>query len=259
MKSLAIEIGLLLLFLLAVIWFALGGLGENSLCPICPPKPGPFVPQPPNPNPQPKPRPWLTSASSRFGDSAKRVGPNGIEPQADYPTESGQWIENIGSKLDGAGMCVFSSFEMMCRYHGVESFRGFRDWCAAKYEGGGYPSKLAQLVIAYCHAKNIKEPGWWQYEGPLDNKAAQMIEKYLRSGRMACTTLYFDKRYGSQKIFHMVCLPHFEPQRFAILDNNFDDVYQWSTFAEAKKKLADGSRIWVVGLLEPGPPPVPYN
>lgn len=249
---------LLLVLIVLLVWFL--AIGTDDHCPLCPPRnpdplPGPG-PQPiPNPCPGPGPCP---PRSTLFGD-ASRTGPGGIEPQADYPREKGQWIENIGSKLDGAGMCVFSSFEMMCRYHGVESFRGFRDWCAAKYEGGGYPTKLEKLVADYCKAKGLKEPGWWQFEGPLDAKTASMIRSYMRSGRMACTTLYFDDRYGGQKIYHMVNLPHFDEKAFAILDNNFNDAYQWSTLAQAPKKLADNSRIWVVGLHEPGPPPVPYN
>ena len=34
-----------------------------------------------------------------------------------------EMIRNIGSKLDGAGMCVFSSIEMAARWQGLEEWR----------------------------------------------------------------------------------------------------------------------------------------
>lgn len=247
-NQLPIEL-LLLVGLVVLLAYVALTLGEPDVCPDCQPVP-----------PIPKPDPILPKRPVYFTNGLGRVGPNGKEPQADYPPMSEkQWLQNIGSEIDNAGMCVFSAYEMMCRYHGLEAFRGFRDWAAKKYKGGGWPDKLALLVKEYCTAKGIKEPGWWQYDGPLDAKTTAMLETYLRNGGMGCTTLYFDERYGSQKIYHWVNLVHVDGSYFAVMDNNFDDSYRWSTINQASRKLTNGGRIWVAGLLEPGPAPVPFN
>ena len=77
--------------------------------------------------------------------AAGPAAPDGTEPQIDYPDDD--WLKNVGSRLDGAGMCVFTSFEHSCRWAGLDEFRGFRDWCAQRYPGGGYPEKLAGTAI----------------------------------------------------------------------------------------------------------------
>lgn len=187
-----------------------------------------------------------------------RLAPDGTEPQVDFPAE--QWIRNIGSRLDGAGMCVFSSWEMMCRFAGLECFRGFRDWCAQNYRGGGYPTKLDALIRAWCQAKNLAkadfdpDQDFWQYEGPSADAAIEA----LKSGRMVQSTLYRSPRYR-WKVYHMVNLAHFDQHRFAVLDNNGNDHYDWGRAEQALSWLTEGRRIWLVGLRRPGPPPSPTN
>jgi hypothetical protein len=89
---------------------------------------------------------------------------DGEEIACDLPGK--EHIKNIGSRVDGAGMCVFSSIEMAAVWQGIDSFRGFRDWCATHYPGGGYPAKVDQLIAAYCKAKQIDPiPAYVQYEG----------------------------------------------------------------------------------------------
>ena len=57
-----------------------------------------------------------------------------------------QHIKNIGSKVDGSGMCVFTSIEMAALHAGLEQMRGFRNWVAEKYAGGGWPDKVDKLL-----------------------------------------------------------------------------------------------------------------
>ena len=75
---------------------------------------------------------------------------NGVTMEGDSITADlpeSEHIKNIGSRLDGAGMCVFSSIEMAARYQGLEEMRGWRDWCAAKYRGGEYASETVALRV----------------------------------------------------------------------------------------------------------------
>ena len=74
---------------------------------------------------------------------------------------------------------------------------------------------------------------------------------------MLCTTLYYNKRYGSGVIYHMVNMVHVDGKLWAILDNNFDDAYQWDDWSKLAKSVALDGRIWLVGLRTPGPPPIP--
>jgi hypothetical protein len=173
------------------------------------------------------------------------------EAQVDYPADL--WMQNIGSKIDGSGMCVFTSAEMAAIWAGHDEFRGFRDWCASHYPGGGYPEKLDKLIAAYCKAKSIQVPGYIQYEGQSMDIAA----KALRNGQMVCSTLYRSPRYGSGIIYHMVNLAHWGPGNYgAIQDNNFRP-YEWDTVSGMEPRLKQGGRVWLMVWKRHGPPPPP--
>ena len=229
--------------------------GKEKTQPLGPPP----APAPVQPTPVPEPakpkKPWgnQTTPVGVFETKA----PDGTEPEVDYPAE--QWMKNIGSRKDGSGMCVFTSFEMMCRHAGLEEFRGFRDWCATNYNGGGYPEKLAKLIDAYCKAKNLKVPKYYQYEGA----DLTFLKTSLASGRFACCTLYYSARYGG-RISHMTNCGHAAgPRYWAIVDNNQmrnDDIppYEWFD-GEAAFHRAIGQSYWAVALEMPGLPCPPKN
>ncbi len=143
---------------------------------------------------------------------------DGEEVSCDLP--DAQQFKNIGSRKDGAGMCVFTSIEMAARWQGMEDFRGWRDWCANNYAGGGYPEKVTKLITAWCKFKNIPEPPYLQYEGPSPEQVLELID---RTGRMACVTYGTSPRYNNQTIAHMVCSPKYSGKYGVILDNNFVD------------------------------------
>lgn len=191
-------------------------------------------------------------------DFENHNSPAGEEPAVDFPEK--EWIKNIGSeKGSHAGMCVFSAFEMMMLWHGVEEFRGFRNWCAHNYEGGGYPEKLDKLVTEYCRIKGLEKPLLIQYVGDKPG----FLEQGLNNGWMPCCTLSHSSRYGPKPISHMVNCVQLSDKNGAIMDNNFKD-FEWWTSKEAclaALKYTDPNNhrqvYWGVVVVAPGPPPAP--
>ena len=195
--------------------------------------------------------------AQRGGSAVAGRAYEGEELAADLPGR--EHIKNIGSRLDGAGMCVFSSVEMAARWQGLESFRGWRDWCAQNYRGGGYPSKVDALVKVWCQKKGIAIPPYVQYEG-RDPKP--ILELCDRTGRMACITYGYSPRYGGGTIYHMTCCPKFGGRWAVCLDNNFpgEDRYEWMMLDEMVRRVKHpGGSAWVFAWLAPAPPPCPRN
>lgn len=166
-------------------------------------------------------------------------------------------IRNIGSHVDGAGMCVMSSIEMSARWNGMDELRGLRDWCANE-RGGGYPSKVTKQIEAFCRAKQIPVPPYLQYEGP---DPGPVIEAAAKSGRMACITYGTSPRYMGP-IAHMTCCPKFSGRFAVCLDNNFpgESKYEWMDRDELIRRVKyPGSSGWVFVWLTSPPPPSPKN
>jgi len=186
---------------------------------------------------------------------------DGQELTCDLPEKD--HIKNIGSRRDGAGMCVMSSIEMAARYHGLDQFRGLRDWCANE-PGGGYPEKVVDQIRRYCKTKGIPEVPFYQYEGPNPEEVMEAIDK---NGAMACITYAFSPRYNTSFIAHMVCSPMFRGKYGVVLDNNFinENSYEWMDRAELIRRMRSSGRTvgsgnaWVFVWLVPGNPPVPRN
>lgn len=259
--------------LLVVALVGLAGCEMQPAPPIVPPltpipEPAP-LPDPPCPPNRPWPPRQEPGSGSQDLEDNNHVAPDGkTEGQVDYP--DGEWMRNIGSKIDGAGMCVFTSAEHAFRNQGLDEFRGFRDWCAAAYPGGGYPDKLHKLILAFCKAKGIQttQDGgvtwiirprtgerftYIQYEGA----AMSLAEAGLREGILMCSTLYRSPRYGAGIIYHMVNLAHWGPGGYgAILDNNYKP-YEWDTMRGMEPRLKLQGTVWLVAVIRQGPPPPP--
>src|SRR5262245_32981592 len=81
------------------------------------------------------------------------------------PTERGETIPvrvpiddlftNIGSRIDGAGMCVDTSIETQARYLGLDQYRGFRDYWASVEEGGNTSSGVDRQLKAWGKQKGF--------------------------------------------------------------------------------------------------------
>lgn len=166
-------------------------------------------------------------------------------------------LKNIGSRVDGAGMCVMSSIEMAALWQGMDEYKGLRDWCARE-PGGGYPEKVDKQLAAFCRAKGLPPPRYLQYEGP---DVEPVLEAALRGGRMACVTYGWGERYG-QPIAHMVCCAKYTGQFGVVLDNNYpgEAQYEWMPRAElARRVKLPRQSGWVFVWLAPPPPPSPHN
>lgn len=208
----------------------------------------------PLPTPKPK-RPWGTDLEGSVESITLggQIAPDGSTPlQIDYPLS--QHISNIGSRVDGAGMCVMSSIEMAARWANLETVRGLRSWCANK-PGGGYPSKVDKQLKEYSQSIAINTPEYVQYEG----KELDLLRLALKTGRMpAVTYAGRDKVRYSGTIAHMVCLAHLDEKWAAIWDNNGTaGELIWMTPDEFKSRWTNGNNGWAFVWLAPPPPPVP--
>lgn len=187
--------------------------------------------------------------------AGRTFGGNNLD--CDLP--GGLHIRNIGSKVDGAGMCVMSSIEMAALYCGREEYRGLRDWCANE-RGGGTPKKVDAQLAAFCEAKKLPKPQYLQYEGP---DCGKLVEAVIASGRMACITYGYSPRYKPlSSINHMVCAVKLSGGAGVVLDNNFpgEDAYEWMESAELVRRISYPRRDgWVFVWLFAPPPPSPKN
>ena len=158
-------------------------------------------------------------------------------------------------------MCVFSSLEMAALSQGLEQMRGFRDWCAANYPGGGYPSKVDKLLAAWFKHKGIEPIPYYQFQGADPGPVLEMIDK---TGRMACITYGYGERYG-RTIAHMVNSPCYRKYG-CVLDNNFpckpgdENQYEWMDRDELVRRMKIGTgQAWIFVWLTPPPPPAPRS
>jgi hypothetical protein len=187
------------------------------------------------------------------------VTSHGESIQCDLPL--GQQIKNIGSRRDGAGMCVMSSIEMAARYQNLTPLIGLRDW-AAQYPGGAYPEKVDRQLAAFFKARNLAPVPYLQYEGSDPDRLLTLID---RTNRMACIAYGQSPRYAGPRnprgiISHMVDCVLYGEKYGVVLDNNFigDSSYEWMPKSELvrRMKMTSGS-AWVFVWLTPGSPPPP--
>lgn len=169
-----------------------------------------------------------------------------------------QQFQNIGSKIDGAGMCVFSSIEMAALACGLEQMRGWRNWCAEKYRGGGWPEKVDQCLRDWFAYKNIPPIPYIQYEGKDPATFMALCEKTRRPFGM---TYGYSPRYG-RTIYHMVTGVMFRSKYGVVLDNNFpgEDRYEWVERDELIRRIMHpNGQAWLFCWLPPAPPLSPRN
>lgn len=213
----------------------------------------PILPAPRRPQPSPCPGPNCPLRS--LLEAVVVGGPRyeGVEVMVDLPVT--ERIHNIGSHRDGAGMCVDSSIEMMFRWCGVDTFRGFRDWAADK-PGGGYPGSVSSQIPEFATSHHVPVPSWFQYEG--DDPS--LLLAALRTGRpVAVTYSGSDSVRYQGPIAHMVLLVHFDGERVGILDNNFigEEELLWMPTTDFLSRWRGSGQGWAVFCTSPPPPPPP--
>lgn len=198
--------------------------------------------------------PVLASAPLMAGHgTAVPNGPEhaGSQVEADLP--SPLRVKNVGSRVDGAGLCVWASIEMASRYHNVPSLIGIFD--AMKDEpGGGWPGRVEKEML-----KRGLENHYRQFYGPI-SEGLPFVRQALAEGRMVCATYGYGEFYKMQTIAHMVCIVQDDAKQVAVLDNNDPEHIWWMDEAEYGKRAAHPSGdMWALYLLAPPPPPAPHN
>ena len=198
---------------------------------------------------------------SPFGEAS--VGSGKVAPdkttevQCDLP--DGQQMRNVGGS-DGAGLCVFTSIMHAARWQHVGQLEDFQAWMR-KHPGGGWPEKVTQMISLRCKEAGVSPPPYLQVE----SDDLEILKLATKCGRMPSVTYNYSPtpgRYGG-RIAHMVSLPHADDKYFAVLDNNYigSANLQWMDPSTFKNVYTGGGRGkgWAVILLDPGPPPPPFN
>lgn len=187
------------------------------------------------------------AVAGSFAPLAPPAAPDQTLAAADLP--AALHMRNKGGS-DGAGLCVFTSIEHCAAWQNVPELAGFQLWMTRK-PGGGYPSKVDQMLAAFCREKGVPVPAYVQHEGGDE----RVLELAIKTGRMVAVTYGGSDDFYRSYIAHMVNLVHLDAQRAAILDNNRPGVFVWMTRADFLKRWKAGGGGWAVVLLASPPPP----
>ncbi len=191
----------------------------------------------------------LFSAATLFAiaPTPTAVSPAGKRATIDLP--AGQHIKNVGGR-DGAGLCVFTSFELSARWQNEPGFVGFQKWMTAK-PGGGWPEKLDDMIAQYCREKGFAVPLYVQHTGGDD----EVLDLAIKTGRLPAVTYAGRDDFYRGRIAHMVNIAHLDETDAAIIDNNRPGSWVWMTRSEFNTRWRDMQGGWAVVLLSPPPPP----
>lgn len=192
---------------------------------------------------------------------------NGVRVTTDLPPS--QHHRNVGSQVDGAGLCVYTSFWHAALWQSVKDVYEFRAYMERR-PGGSYPEKFDATLASYCKSKGVPLPGYVQHTGG----DVEFLKLALKTGRMVCVTycgVDGSGRYGGEVIAHMVNLVYLDDQYGCILDNNFPGTFLWMPAREfvarwtgiatngqpyrIRRSAVGGG--WAIVLLGSPPPPYP--
>ncbi len=196
---------------------------------------------------------WVPLAAEAAGP----VSPDGKEVQCDIPLELRMFnTGGIGPRGpgSGSGLCVFTSIEHAARYQGEARLFGFQSKMTREV-GGGWPEKVDRMIAKYgAGTPYIQVMG-------CDLK---FIRLCLDHGYPLSTTV--------ARGAHMVNIVGMTDTHVCLMDNNapysrqgdkkVDDRLTWKTHAAyaADANAGYGNGIWIVVLLEKGPPaPIPCH
>lgn len=164
---------------------------------------------------------------------------------------------------NGLGLCVFTSCNVSAFWQNVGLLQDFRDWMT-KHPGGGYPSKLDEMISRRAKEKGLPPPQYLQFT----SNDLLVLKMAVKTGRVPCVTYYYSPtgRYQGKRISHMVNIVHAGVGQapdgssyWAVLDNNYPEKLEWMTEPTFLKVYSGGGTGWSVIFLNPGPPPVPIQ
>lgn len=149
------------------------------------------------------------------------------EPQVDLTTL--KYVDkNFGSKIDGAGMCVFNSFRASLVSQYRDDFDDYARWLAANFPGGGYPQRVTEYTKAYTRAKGI-EGFDAEYVQIVGEETIHEIRDALENGRSVAVTDSGDVSFYGRPVPHMTNIVYLDDRTAGIVDNNRPDRVEWIT------------------------------
>jgi hypothetical protein len=187
--------------------------------------------------------------------SIRENGPelDGEAVTCDLPTS--EHLRNLGSAIDGGGLCVFTSIDHAARWANEPTLIGFRDFMR-RYPGGGYPEKVDESIPRMARSKGLPVPAYVQHTGG----DPEFLRLALKTGRYPCVTYSGrDGVFYRGSVAHMVNLVHLSERWAVIHDNNFPGRWLWMPPAEFLARWQSSGGGWAIVLLKPGPPPIPIN
>lgn len=201
----------------------------------------------------------LLGAIVLAGSVGGNMGPDGkTELQVDLPGKLHR--ANVSSR--GQGCCTHTSVHHMAMWQNVPALQEFAKWVQSKQlPGGTYPKMMDDRIKLICKDRGVPVPEYISLEG--GKEVFGVLRTALSSGRMVGVTYSFSPtgRYGGGRISHMVNLVHMDDKYAVILDNNYigADKYEWLSIDEFARTFTGGRAGWAIILLDPGPPPLPFN
>lgn len=183
-----------------------------------------------------------------FQPTKAPVSPDGTVAVVDLPAS--RHIKNVGSNVDGVGLCVFTSIQHAADWQNIRVLDGFREWMRSK-PGGGYPQKVDAMIAAFCKQKGVEVPPYVQHTGG----DVAFLELALRTGRMPGVTYAGRDDFYPMKIAHMVNLAYLDAKHGCIIDNNRPGSWVWMSRDEFVTRWKDMQGGWAVVFLAPPPPP----
>lgn len=196
--------------------------------------------------------------------------PDHVKAQIDLPAN--QHIMNVGSEIDGYGLCVYSSITVSARWHNLTDMLGFRKFAEGR-PGGASPDKIEVDLPAYAKRSGVTIPHYLQHTGGDET----FLRLVMETRRMPGITYAGVDGFYSGVIAHMVNCAHLDGLKGAIIDNNRPGswicmsnpqlVNRWKGLGDDGKPLLipvrQGARIihtpvgggWCFVWLGPPPPP----
>lgn len=173
------------------------------------------------------------------------------EPLGCVHIPASKHIKNTGGS-DGAGLCVFTSMEVMGNGQGEEALDGFQKYMT-HYPGGGWPEKVDEMFPRYCKSKGIKTPPYFQHTGGDE----ELMELIIKTGRPVCMTYGGYDDFYKRYVAHMVNGVFFDKTSGVIIDNNRPGKWVSMTHKEYADRWKMGGGGWLIALLNSPLPPFP--